>query len=220
MFLCENHVLMIKFFEHSDVDARFILCTSKIYTYVLNLKKSYFIFPIKKGSVNANMKLVGFKLSDVEPNIFLRPFLEVVRSEDTTGPITGLALTSVNKFLSYGLIARLEFAKRTLTMRNKILWSDETKIELFGLNVKRHVWRKHGTIPVVKHGGGSIMLWGCFSVAVTGRLVRIEGKMSGAKYREILDENLLQSPQDLRLGRRGSAEKNGQNSPNIGVPSL
>uniref|UniRef100_A0A8C7UIL3 Golgi-specific brefeldin A-resistance guanine nucleotide exchange factor 1 n=1 Tax=Oncorhynchus mykiss TaxID=8022 RepID=A0A8C7UIL3_ONCMY len=47
-----------------------------------------------------NMK----ELSDVEPNIFLRPFLEVVRSEDTTGPITGLALTSVNKFLSYGLI--------------------------------------------------------------------------------------------------------------------
>uniref|UniRef100_A0A671UFD0 Golgi brefeldin A resistant guanine nucleotide exchange factor 1 n=1 Tax=Sparus aurata TaxID=8175 RepID=A0A671UFD0_SPAAU len=44
------------------------------------------------------------ELSDVEPNIFLRPFLEVVRSEDTTGPITGLALTSVNKFLSYGLI--------------------------------------------------------------------------------------------------------------------
>uniref|UniRef100_A0A8C9TTZ1 Golgi brefeldin A resistant guanine nucleotide exchange factor 1 n=1 Tax=Scleropages formosus TaxID=113540 RepID=A0A8C9TTZ1_SCLFO len=40
----------------------------------------------------------------VEPNVFLRPFLEVVRSEDTTGPITGLALTSVNKFLSYGLI--------------------------------------------------------------------------------------------------------------------
>ncbi|XP_062852204.1 Golgi-specific brefeldin A-resistance guanine nucleotide exchange factor 1 isoform X1 [Trichomycterus rosablanca] len=43
-------------------------------------------------------------LSEVEPNVFLRPFLEVVRSEDTTGPITGLALTSVNKFLSYGLI--------------------------------------------------------------------------------------------------------------------
>uniref|UniRef100_A0A3P9Q1V8 Golgi-specific brefeldin A-resistance guanine nucleotide exchange factor 1 n=1 Tax=Poecilia reticulata TaxID=8081 RepID=A0A3P9Q1V8_POERE len=44
------------------------------------------------------------ELSDVEPNLFMRPFLEVVRSEDTTGPITGLALTSVNKFLSYGLI--------------------------------------------------------------------------------------------------------------------
>uniref|UniRef100_A0A672MSH1 Golgi-specific brefeldin A-resistance guanine nucleotide exchange factor 1 n=1 Tax=Sinocyclocheilus grahami TaxID=75366 RepID=A0A672MSH1_SINGR len=48
--------------------------------------------------------LLSMYLSDVEPNVFLRPFLEVVRSEDTTGPITGLALTSVNKFLSYGLI--------------------------------------------------------------------------------------------------------------------
>ena len=46
------------------------------------------------------------------------------------------------------------------------------------------------------------MLWGCFSAAGIGRLVRIEAKMNAAKYREILDENLLQSTQDLRLGRR------------------
>jgi hypothetical protein len=46
-------------------------------------------------------------------------------------------------------------------MRNKILWSDETKMELFGVNAKRHVWRKPDTNSTVKHGGGSIMLWGC-----------------------------------------------------------
>ena len=39
-----------------------------------------------------------------------------------------------------------------------------------------------------------------FEAAGTGRLVRIE--MNGAKYRDILDENLLQRTQDLRLGRR------------------
>ena len=75
------------------------------------------------------------------------------------------------------ITVRLEFAKghvkRSQPMINKILWSDETKIELFGLNAKHHIWRKPGTIPTVKHGGGSIMLWGCFSVAGTGRLVRI-----------------------------------------------
>ncbi len=43
---------------------------------------------------------------------------------------------------------------------------------------------------------------GVFSAAGTGRLVAIEGKMNAAKYRDILDENLLQSAQDLRLGRR------------------
>ena len=85
-------------------------------------------------------------------------------------------------------------------MINKIHWSDETKIELFGLNAKCHIWRKPGTIHTVKHGGGSIMLWGCFSAARTGRLVRIERKLNGAKYREILDENPLQSTQDLGLG--------------------
>ena len=77
-------------------------------------------------------------------------------------------------------------------MRNKILWSDESKIELFGLNAKHLVWRKPGTIPTVKHGGGGIILWGYFSAAGTEVLVRTEGKMNGAKYREILDENLLQ----------------------------
>ena len=82
-------------------------------------------------------------------------------------------------------------------MRNKILWSGETKIELFGPNAKRRLWRKPGTIPTVKHGGGSILLWGCLLAAGTGRLVRIETKMNGAKYSEILDENMLQSAQDL-----------------------
>ena len=62
------------------------------------------------------------------------------------------------------MTAHLEFAKRHLkdsqTMRNKILWSGETNIELFGLNAKRHVWKKPDTIPTVKHDGSSIMLLG------------------------------------------------------------
>eukprot|EP00048_Salpingoeca_helianthica_P023468 m.24517 g.24517 ORF g.24517 m.24517 type:complete len:1480 (+) comp8714_c0_seq1:128-4567(+) len=43
-------------------------------------------------------------LGEVDSNELLMPFLSVIRSEITTGPITGVALSAVHKFLSYGLI--------------------------------------------------------------------------------------------------------------------
>jgi hypothetical protein len=56
------------------------------------------------------------------------------------------------------------------------------------------------------------------SAAGTWRLVRIEGKVNRAKYREILGENLLQSAQDLRMGRSFTFQQD--NDPNTGEPSL
>ena len=90
-----------------------------------------------------------------------------------------------------------------------MLWSDKTKMELFGLKPKHYIWRKpntahhpKNTIPTVKYGGGSIMLWGCFSSAGTGALVRIEVNMDEAKYRKIPEENLLPSSRKLKLGQK------------------
>ncbi|KAJ7320069.1 hypothetical protein JRQ81_019580, partial [Phrynocephalus forsythii] len=89
----------------------------------------------------------------------------------------------------------------------KVLWSDETKIELFGINSNRCVWRKKNdayepknTIPIIKHGGGHIMLWACFSAKGTGHLHRIKGMMDGAMYRQILAERLLPSSQGIGNG--------------------
>ena len=88
-------------------------------------------------------------------------------------------------------------------------YSGQMRLKLNFLAIKCYVWRKPNTshhpknnIPTVDHGVGSIMLRGCFSLAGTGKLVRIEGMKDGAKYREILAGNLLQSSRDLRLGRR------------------
>ena len=81
-----------------------------------------------------------------------------------------------------------------------LVWWNQ--VELFCLNTKHHICRKPGTIPTVKHGGDRIMIRGYFSAAGTGRQVRIEGKMNWAKCREIFDEILLKSAQDLRRGWR------------------
>lgn len=111
------------------------------------------------------------------------------------------------------LKARLQYAtahlKDTPVMWQSVIWSDETKIELFGLNTKKYVWRKPNTaddqahtIPSVKHGGGSIMLWGCFSSSGPGELVRVQGIMNSGKYIDILEENLFKSAKSLNLGRK------------------
>jgi hypothetical protein len=42
----------------------------------------------------------------------------------------------------------------------------------------------------VKHGGGNIMVWGCFTSQGAGHLCRIEGGLDGDLYRQILDDEL------------------------------
>ncbi len=87
--------------------------------------------------------------------------------------------------------ARLKFANDSEENWVKVLGSDETKIELFVINSTRRVWRRRNaaydpknTIPTIKHGGGNIMLWGCFSAKGTGQLHRIKRTMDGAMYRQ------------------------------------
>jgi hypothetical protein len=65
-------------------------------------------------------------------------------------------------FSKMHMTARLEFAKRNLkdsqTMRNKNLWSDETKIELFGLEETWHhpygdeLWWQHHVVGMFFRG--------------------------------------------------------------------
>ena len=86
------------------------------------------------------------------------------------------------------------------------LWSDETKLELFGHMDAEYVWRKEGeaykaknTVPTVKHGGGNIMLWGCFSSSGTGNLVKVQGIMKKEDYISILEKNVKESAERLQL---------------------
>ena len=106
--------------------------------------------------------------------------------------------------------AKLKFERQHKEKKNsfweRVLWTDETKIELFGHNYQNHVWRKDGeayspknTVPTVKFGGGSIMIWECFSVKGVGKISVIDSKMNAQKYKEILQENMMSSVESLEL---------------------
>ncbi|KAK3530781.1 hypothetical protein QTP70_001580 [Hemibagrus guttatus] len=108
--------------------------------------------------------------------------------------------------------ARLSFARKHLDdpqdFWENTLWTDETKIELFGRSVSHYVWRKSNTafqkkniIPTVKYGGGSVMVWGGFAASGPGRLAVINGIMNSAVYQKILKENVRPSVCDLKLKR-------------------
>ena len=85
-----------------------------------------------------------------------------------------------------------------------MIWSDETKINRFGSDGRPRVWRKSNTqdqlvntIPTVKHGGGSIMIWGCMSAKGVGNIEIIEGIMDRHAYHNILVNNVKQSAQKM-----------------------
>lgn len=107
---------------------------------------------------------------------------------------------------------RLKFAQEhvdwTIDQWKSVLWTDESKFELFGSHRRQYVRRKVNErfkpqciLPTVKHGGGSVMVWGCFSHAGVGQLVKIEGIMKKEQYHNILQRHAI--PSGINLIGRG-----------------
>uniref|UniRef100_A0A3B3ZBW6 Tc1-like transposase DDE domain-containing protein n=1 Tax=Periophthalmus magnuspinnatus TaxID=409849 RepID=A0A3B3ZBW6_9GOBI len=80
-----------------------------------------------------------------------------------------------------------------------ILWTDESKIVLFGSKGHRRCVRRppnsefkpQYTVKTVKPGGASIMIWAGFSYYGVGPIYRIPGIMDQFAYVRILEEVML-----------------------------
>ena len=107
---------------------------------------------------------------------------------------------------------RLLFAKQhvnwTKEQWRRVLFTDESKFELFGGKRRTFVrrmpnerFKSYCLKPTVKHGGGSVMVWGGICAAGVVPLVRIQGIMDQKVYHSILSRKAI--PGGLKLLGRG-----------------
>ena len=92
---------------------------------------------------------------------------------------------------------RLKWAREHRDWTNEqwanVLWTDESQFMLFGSNKRFYIRRRVGEKylneclhPTMKHGKGSVMVWGGFCANGTSPLKLITGKMDKIAYRQIL----------------------------------
>jgi transposase len=106
--------------------------------------------------------------------------------------------------------ARLDFALKykdwTIDDWKRVIWSDESKINRFGSDGRKRCWKlpgaslkSHHIQPTIKHGGGSLMVWGCMTAEGVGNLCRIDGGLNADLYCCILEEDLKATIDYYRL---------------------
>lgn len=102
----------------------------------------------------------------------------------------------------------MDFARQHLdkdfNFWKQVIFTDESKFNIFHSDGKITVWRRpneefkvQNLNSTVKHGGESVMVWGCLSAAGVGNLEFIEGNMNKYDYLNILKKNLKSSAEKL-----------------------
>jgi transposase len=80
----------------------------------------------------------------------------------------------------------------------RVVWSDETKINRLGSDGIKWAWKKPGerltkrlVKETVKFGGGSLMLWGCMTASGVGYACKVDGRILAELYTRILGDEFL-----------------------------
>lgn len=100
--------------------------------------------------------------------------------------------------------SRMEFARKhkdwTEDDWNRVIFSDETKINRFNSDGRQWFWSKDPFVldersvkPTVKHGGGGVLIWGCMTSKGVGFSCKIDTTMDQHLYKSILEEELMQT---------------------------
>jgi len=147
-----------------------------------------------------------------------RTNLKEIKDQFTTSTSKKIGLNTIRRHLhEIGFHGRVGVRKPLVTKKNQvkrlnwakerqkwddewsdIIWSDESKFELFRGDGRRWVWRRPHEkydvkclIPTTKSGQDGVMVWGCFTKHGLGPLVRLDGKITAKEYITVLQNHLI-----------------------------
>lgn len=161
--------------------------------------------------VQKNPKISALQLTKEIANTSHKTFsVQTIRNVLHEGSYYGRAARKKPFISEINRRKRLDFAKSHVNLSDEfwttVIFSDESKFNIFGSDGRQYVWRKPNTelekqnlTPTVKHGGGSVLVWGCMAANGVGNLCFIEGIMTALTYIDILRHNLKVSAQKLGL---------------------
>ncbi|KAK7093015.1 hypothetical protein V1264_008676 [Littorina saxatilis] len=105
-----------------------------------------------------------------------------------------MGLTSVLVAQLYGYACRAFYRRHVRWTRqqwSQVLFSDESRFALNHNDDRLRVWRRQGERYIdatvqekVDFGGGSVMVWGAFSLHYRTPLFHVQGNLTGLRYRD------------------------------------
>ncbi|GFV25443.1 transposable element Tcb2 transposase [Trichonephila clavipes] len=100
----------------------------------------------------------------------------------------------------------MKYKNKPMDFWKKVIFSDESKSEIFTPPSIRKIWRKNKTalelknvLPTLKHGGGNVMVWRCEDHNGAGNLAFVDNKMNVSAYIDVLRHNLLDNAKKLSM---------------------
>ena len=100
--------------------------------------------------------------------------------------------TNIHVPLTFSVLGIVD-EKSVKKKKKRETFCGNSNMTAFASGGHNYIWRKSNTafqnkniIPVVKYGGGSVMVWGCFAASGLGRLAVINGTMNYVVYQQIL----------------------------------
>lgn len=92
----------------------------------------------------------------------------------------------------------------SLEQWKNVIFSDESSYTLFPTAGRVYVWRQPKEafnsdclLPTVKHGGGSVMIWGAISWKSAGPMISLHGRITSHDYIKILSDQIHPMVQEL-----------------------